>query len=136
MSSSRDAVIGGLLGLAAAAILTQSVALSVLLAGFLIGGVLGAIASAVAQATRPVDDSRHFEEIISDGGAVIGVPVNPADEATVREILSDCQHGLLDSSWYEGAADANYVPFSTSAARTASTDKAGSDSRIRSSRLP
>ena len=133
-------LLGGLFGVVVVAVLVQSSITAIttvtLVSGLALGSVLGALIAIFNQNDRTVDDNQHFAEVIAEGGAVIGVPVNSIDEDTVRTILRDCQHGMLDSGWYGENSKEYFSHTSGSAARTPSSSKDGSDSRIRASRLP
>ena len=136
-SIGRGALLGGAIGFLFAAILSQPAnsgnLTDILTIGFAGGVVLGASFNTILRLFKPIGDGEHFETIIGDGGVVIGVPVNPADEPTVREILFDCQQGLLEAGWSDDGS-ASYL-FTSSASATRSNKYSELDSRIHSTWL-
>lgn len=122
------AALGGATGFLIAAILSQSSFMTsvgslnrmteLLFVGLAGGSLLGATFNLVRRLFTPIDDIQHFENIIKNGGAIVVVPVNQADAPTVREILSDCQQGLLDYGWSENNAGSYLSASSSSAGRS------------------
>ena len=136
-SIGRGALLGGAIGFLFAAILSQPAnsgnLTDILTIGFAGGVVLGASFNTIRRLFKPIGDGEHFETIIGDGGVVIGVPVNPADEPTVREILFDCQQGRLETGWSD---DGTAFFLSTSSASATRSNKYSElDSRIHSTWL-